>query len=138
MRHLYQKHSGYYKRHIQSNNSEPSRPFKNQVILPQTSRPIPQDILTNPQGKRDFNVCELCANVSAQKAEYYKHMRQEHTQYVSENWFQCSNCQLAYPDKRTLKAHSNLYSCRYTVSTLAPILGDVDLDSIDFQLHWLR
>ena len=138
MRHLHHMHSGYFKRHIRStNNSRPSRPF-NQVIPPQTSRPTPQDILTSPRVWSDFHVCVLCANVTTHKDQHYKHMRQEHAQYVSENWFHCSNCQLAFPDKQTLKSHSNSHSYRYTIGPLAPMLGDVDLDSIDFQLHWLQ
>ena len=127
MRHLYEMHSGYYKRHIRSSNS---RPF-NQVIPSQTPRPT-------PQVKNDFQVCVLCANVTRHKAQHYKHMRQEHAQYVKENWFHCSNCQRAFPDKRPLKAHSNTCYKVTTTETLAPMLGDVDLDSIDSQLHWLQ
>ena len=134
MRHLHHMHSGYFKRHIRStNNSRPSRPF-NQVIPPQTSRPTPQDILTSPRVWSDFHVCVLCAKVTTHKDQHYKHMRQEHAQYVSENWFHCSNCQKAYLNMRAFKAH--LYHC--CNNTLAPTFGDVDLDAIDFHLHWLQ
>ena len=116
-------------RHIRAkNNPRLSRPCNQD---PQTSRPTPQDILTNPQAWSNFHVCVLCAKVTTQKAQHYKHMRQEHPQYVRENWFHCSYCQSAFPDKWTLNAH--LYHCY----TLSPVSGDVDLDSTDFQLHWL-
>ena len=68
---------------------------------------------------------------SKNNPRHYKHMRQEHPQYVRENWFHCSYCQSAFPDKWTLNAH--LYHCY----TLSPVSDDVDLDSTDFQLHWL-
>ena len=45
--------------------------------------------------------------------------------------FHCSYCQSAFPDKWSLNAH--FYHCY----TLSPVSGDVDLDSTDFQLHWL-
>ena len=125
MQHLHQRHSKYFTRHIRY-SSEFRRPYNqvNQDIQLQNTRPA-------PQAKRNFRVCGLCDKVTKQKAQFYKHMREDHPQYVRENWFHCSYCQSAFPDKWTLNAH--LHHC----CTLSPVFDDVDLDATDFQLHWL-
>ena len=131
MRHLHQMHSGYFKRHIQYSINF-RRPYNqeyqdSQLQNTQNTRPA-------HQAKCDFHVCGLCDKVTKQKAQFYKHMREEHPQYVRENWFHCSNCQKAYLNLRALKVH--LHHC--CNNTLAPTFGDVDLDAIDFHLHWLQ
>ena len=131
MRHLHQMHSGYFKRHIQYSINF-RRPYNQEYQDSQLQNT--QNTRHAHQAKCDFHVCELCAKVTKRKEQYYKHMRQEHPQYVRENWFHCSNCQKAYVTMRALKVH--LHHC--CNNTLAPTFGDVDLDAIDFHLHWLQ
>ena len=121
MQHIQQKHKGYFGRHI---NSKLSRPFNHgsQSTIVH---------LGNGNGSGKFHICELCSTVNTVRALHYKHMRQTHPQYVSENWHNCLNCSASFSDMKNLNNH------RYSCVSLTPKLGDLDLDSIDFQLAWL-
>ena len=55
--------------------------------------------------KSTFN-CQLCPLKYQKIFGLIRHMRSHHKEHVEQNWIACHQCQLLYPDSKTLQSHT--------------------------------